>query len=1203
MKRFSYRDQDYAFGQSMLTLRSNIGLTQAGLAEFLGVSRRSVADWEAGGKYPKAKHLQALIELAVQQKAFPAGKEANEIRGLWKASHQKVLLDEGWLNALLKTQTGKASSLPVSNLEGTQIYWDNALSVQTFYGREWERDLLTKWIVEERCQVASILGMGGMGKSALAVNLMHQLAPEFEIVIWRSLRDLPTCDVLLADLLQILVPPAVGESADTFEQRLNLLMDQLRAHRILLVLDNVESVLEENEINGRMRPGYEGFGRFLRQCAETRHQSSVLLTSRQKPDELVRHEGSQTPVRTLRLVALDTAACEQLLTEREVIGSAEERTQLIQAYAGNPLALKIVAQTIIDLFGGHVGPFLEQGGMIFGGVRELLYEQYKRLSPLERRIAFWLAIMREPITFNQLQALFVVPLPRTTALEIVNGMYRHSLIERGKLPGSFTLQSVVLEYFTEQLVMDACDEILRGELGLLLQHGLEQAQVEDYVRNTQTRLLIEPLLMRLQNLGQGDLEVQLYQLLDKLRQSPVDLQGYGPANIVALLRELRGHLRQVDLSQLVLRGVYLQGVNMQDCKLTNALLRDCVFAEDFGNVQSLSISGTGDYWAIANHSGEIQVYEAGGYVLYRRWWTKNDWVARICLSPDGRLLAGGSMTGMCYVWEVATGALVWSSENEPRVGYLNQLVFSPNGHMLATSCDRGVWLWDVTLGKLLAVLLHDYAVPSIAWHADSNLIVSGDAVGTIRFWAVRDEPSDELVMTIEGHESVVTSVAFSPDFKQLVSGSWDGAVKVWNVADGSFVETLHKYPNAIQRMAWSADGEVIACSVRDDAIWLWDVEQRRYRAKLQGHTAFVRGLAFTPDGRQLVSGSEDNTIRIWDTVTGSCMRIIYGYRAGVIDIAWNPEGTQLVSSGTEMVLRLYSVTDSAPPRVLAEHTHNSLVTWSPDGRFIAGINLKNVIYLWDGQTGEALQSLSFAKDRGDYIQWITWSPDGKRLVAGTGGHGIQIFDMATRSVNPFGDVPLPRIETLFWSPDGKMIAVNYDSSTVGVWDANTGTAINQAPGKYWMWMAWSSDSKRLALVEMDSEGGKLWLWDVASGEVVHLCTYSQMLVEMVWMKNDELIATVSNDGILAWWDVQTGECIRQVQTNQGKVNTLRMSADERWLATSSEGGEIVIRDSYSGEVVKPLRRDRPYERVDITGIRGLTDAQKVTLLELGAVEN
>ena len=102
MKRSSrYDERDYAFGQAMLTLRTHIGLTQAGLADLLGVSRHAVGEWEAGTSYPKAEHLKELITLGVQQQAFPPRREAEEIRTLWHAAHQKLLLDEAWLASLL----------------------------------------------------------------------------------------------------------------------------------------------------------------------------------------------------------------------------------------------------------------------------------------------------------------------------------------------------------------------------------------------------------------------------------------------------------------------------------------------------------------------------------------------------------------------------------------------------------------------------------------------------------------------------------------------------------------------------------------------------------------------------------------------------------------------------------------------------------------------------------------------------------------------------------------------------------------------------------------------------------------------------------------------------------------------------------------------------------------------------------------------
>jgi len=75
VRRSSYRERDYAFGQLILSLRSAIGLTQAGLSAQLGISKRAVGEWEAGSSYPKASHLQALIALAVKEQVFPVGHE------------------------------------------------------------------------------------------------------------------------------------------------------------------------------------------------------------------------------------------------------------------------------------------------------------------------------------------------------------------------------------------------------------------------------------------------------------------------------------------------------------------------------------------------------------------------------------------------------------------------------------------------------------------------------------------------------------------------------------------------------------------------------------------------------------------------------------------------------------------------------------------------------------------------------------------------------------------------------------------------------------------------------------------------------------------------------------------------------------------------------------------------------------------------
>jgi hypothetical protein len=281
------------------------------------------------------------------------------------------------------------------------------------------------------------------------------------------------------------------------------------------------------------------------------------LTSREKPADLRLLEGKYTPVRSLRLAGLDATACQQLIEEKEVVGSQQEQAQLIEVYSSNPLALKIVGDTIVDLFGGEIGPFLaSEAPVIFGCITDLLGEQFARLSDLEQTVLYWMAIMRESVTFDELLMLLAFPLPRVQVLEAIDSLHRRSLIERGKHPGSFTLQSVVLEYVTVKLIAEATSEIQQHQLDRLIQHSLSLSQDREYIRQTQERLLLAPLLAHLQSIypRRTEVEEQLLSLLDELREWADYAQGYGPANLMALLRLLRGHLKGLDLSHLSIRG-------------------------------------------------------------------------------------------------------------------------------------------------------------------------------------------------------------------------------------------------------------------------------------------------------------------------------------------------------------------------------------------------------------------------------------------------------------------------------------------------------------------------------------------------------------------------------------------------------------------------------------------------------------------------
>src|SRR5205807_2352765 len=178
--------------------------------------------------------------------------------------------------------------------------------------------------------------------------------------------------------------------------------------------------------------GYEDYAALLERVAHTPHQSCLLLTSREMPSALGHLESSQSSVLALRLSGLEPGACEQLLEEREVNGCRHDYVRLAQRYDGNPLALNIVAESICDLFGGQISFFLEQDTVIFSSIRDLLAEQWSRLSALEQTLLFWLAVVREPVTLEELHALLMPTVVRMQVGEALEALQRRSLVERAK---------------------------------------------------------------------------------------------------------------------------------------------------------------------------------------------------------------------------------------------------------------------------------------------------------------------------------------------------------------------------------------------------------------------------------------------------------------------------------------------------------------------------------------------------------------------------------------------------------------------------------------------------------------------------------------------------------------------------------------------------------------------------------------------------
>jgi WD40 repeat protein/transcriptional regulator with XRE-family HTH domain len=1204
----------------LLQYRGRSGLTQRQLAARVGAHRRTLQDWEAGVNYPSAERLRALLRVLLDAGALTMGREVAEAEELWisvvrEAPRTQTPFDVVWWGEQVDQQASSATRQVARTAESVTVdesartptarylEWADAPDVLGFVGRVRELANLRTWVLEERCRLVGLLGMGGIGKTTLAARLAEDLTPGFARLYWRSLRDALPMNEWLVGVIGFLsdqqVVPPEGEVP-----RLEVLLQLMRERQCLLVLDNFETLLEPGQREARYRDGYAGYGRLLQSVGSGRHRSCLVVTSREAPPELAALEGAA--VHTLELGGMEVADGQALLADKQLSGTTEAWTTLIDRLGGNGLALKVVGESIRQVFGGELGAFLEMasGVTLFGGIGRLIAEQIDRSSSLEQRVLRMLALERGPVTLAQLIAEMGAHAGRGAVVGAIEALRRRSLVERAEMPGTaaFTLQSVVLEYLTDRLVASAADEIEHGRLALLIEHPLVKAQTKDYIRDTQERLIGKPILVQLQStVGDAGAERLLLGLLDAFRGRPPRDQGYAPGNAINLLRLARGDLQGVDLSCLSVRQAYLAGVNAQNASLRDAHLTESVLAEAFYFPTSVALSAEGALlvtgtsagevwlWRVADrtplltvqgHTGAVwgvalsaegQLLASGGGEGTLRLWDARSGrslgtllghtggIRCVALAADGHLLASGSDDETVRLWDAATGQLLATLHGH--TGAVTGVAVSADGQLVASCGADGTGrLWEASTGRPVSILQPDAgAIRGVALSADAQLLVTGGLDGTVRLWQapfVQETP----LATLRGHTSMVRGVALSADGQVLASGSFDGELRLWEARTGLPLATLQGPTGTVWGVALSADGQLVACSGGGGAVRLWEARPGLPVATLQGQTGIVWGVALSADGRLVANGSDDGTLRLWDASTGVLLATLEGHTGAVTGVALSADGKLMASAGADGLVRLWATSTGQPLSTLQGHVGTVwCVAVSADGRLVASGSDDETVLLWDATTGLTIATLR--------------------------GHTGAVTGVAL-------------------SADGSLVASVSDHDTLRLWGVSAGHPIATLQGHTGgaTDVALSADGQVVATGGRD---GTVRLWGVGTARrLANLRGYAGMIRSVALSADGQLLVSGGLDGTVRLWRAPffPARPPAILRGHTSMVRDVALSADGQVLASGSFDGSVRVWESGTGACLHELRGARRYERMDITGLTGVTAAQRVALLALGAVE-
>jgi WD40 repeat protein len=1105
--------------------------------------------------------------------------------------------------------------------------WGGAVKTPAFYGRVDELNRLEEWILRNHCRVVALLGMGGIGKSALAQKIAEQCQVQFDGLIWRSLRQAPPLNELLTDIIKFMAPEPELHLPEAIEGKLSRLLECLQSARWLVILDNMEAILWGGDTEdaaqqraGYYRRGYEGYSNLLKTVGESSHQSCLLLTSREKPKEIASFEGQGASVCSLSLKGLTPTAARPILQTKQIQGTDEACDRLIEIYAGNPLALKIVTSTIQELFDGDIAEFLNEGIAFFGDIGDLLDEQFNRLSRLEKQIMFWLAVNQEPMSLTELSEDITAFISKRALIEAVESLGRRPLIE--KLGNRFSQQPVVMEYMTERIVEQAAQEIMTKELSLLESHALLKATAQDYIRESQARLILEPILAKLKTHFKSLklTEIQFKQVLSQLQHSDSP-PGYSAGNIINLLAQLKVDLTSYDFSRLDIRYPYLRNVDLHQVNFAHANLDAAVFTETFGGILSIALSPDGTLLATSDTDNTVRLWRiADGKQL---WIGKEHrcWIWSVAFSPDGLWLLTGSVDTTVRLWNVETGECVQALQ-----GSLDfcAVAFSPDGNLIVGAGDQqNVMLWEATTGALLRTL--EGSTERRTWAAEfspfGQILITGGTDTTIKVWNVE---TGERLKTLSGHLDRIRSLAFHPNGGIIASGSGDHIIKLWDIETGECLHNFIGHTGIVSNLMFSPDGTLLVSSSYDYTIKLWQVESGQCLQTLQGHANIVWTVAFSPDGQTIVSGGDDHAVRFWDVKTGRCIKTWQGHTNAfmaatypryasattqsahaVTDVQKSSSSTQnsgyLLATGSEdQIIRLWNISNESKFKTLIGHEGRIFsLGYSPDRQFLLSGSSDRTAKLWDVQTQECLKTLY---GHTNWIWAVDYSADGQTLATGSEDATIRLWN-ANGQCLAILQAHQGSVFAVVFSPNAKTLVSGGLDCKLKFWNIGESEESFRTLHEHTnsvLSVIFSPDGCNLASGSRDQT---VKIWDVDTGACLKTLEGHQGAVWALAISPDgQFLASGGEDKIIKVWDLASGECLRTLHGHQNLIKSITFHPEGSSLVSGSLDETMKVWDIETGECLKTLQVTRPYEGMNITGTTGLTDAQKATLKALGAVE-
>jgi WD40 repeat protein len=1076
---------------------------------------------------------------------------------------------------------------------------DAPTDIQPFCGRSTELETLMTWLTIDRCKLVGILGIGGIGKTALAARLIDRdLSAHFDLVIWRSLREAPPLEQLLGELVPFLSGFTEIDVPTSSDRAIARLLDYLGHKRCAILLDNVEAIMEVGADARQYRSGYADYGQLFQMIGTAEHQSCVVLTSREPPPDLAQLAGTGLPVRSFYLSGL-AAEAPVLLAEVGLRGKESELLAVAECCQGNPLYLRIVANTILHSFNSQIDSFLAADRYTYGKIIRVLQDQLKRLSTVEKLVVYHLAIGRESLPLANLARHFQPLGYSSRLLPAIDSLQQRSLIEVTQSQ-NYTLQNVVMEFVTAALTEELTTEIAQDrELFFFNSLALYPASSPTYVREIQRRLILQPLVIEL---GLGEDRNETIDYCNQLRRSWAGVRlapGYAIGNIINILMFLGCDLQGQDFSRCYIAEVDFQTAQLQGVNFSYSNFDRCRFAQSLGSAIHLAFSSDGKYLAAADTSYQIKIWEVATNQEIALLLGHQSWVWQTQFSHDRKYLISGSSDRTMRIWSVASGECL--QVIEAHQDWVWKVSFGLNSQLaISIGADRYIKVWWWQTGRnLLSFKVPDLQVRDGAFHPQRGLlaICSGEGIKVWQVWLGRC-----ILKLTTANAFNLRLVSFSPDGKILVGTSFECEIHCWEVDSGKHLFRLTGHPTQAFEVNYDEGGRLVSTCLEQVRVWNLNTGHCVNTINLARDCG--KGVAYRAP--LIATGSDNGTVKVWHLETGQCLQTAAGKATRVMAVATHPHDRTIATTQDDGTIKLWDLSrlperGQIPP-VRAYRGHQGMATvlaFSDDGTRLATTGSDRIIKVWDVSTGRVLQSLTGHTDYAIQLLFL----DDRTILSRSYDASIRQWDLRTGLGKMITCIQPQWCMTFARSRDGRYILFGSDIPLLTVVDRQTDRLESfPADGNRLRTIAYTADERYIVAISDDRH---LNLWDLQNHYAHRSWRVGDREITGCFPHphDPHLCFLAAEDGYILVWDLFTQTCRHRILAHDREIRPFSMLHNPDYLVSAGIDGKIKLWEFSGDSIVEvyAIEFAQPYRDLNIAGATGLNPSQLLTLSRLGAI--